>query len=174
MPDEERLAVFLETLSETGHVTKSAAAAGIPRRTVYNWRRDDEGFRQQWDEAAELGTDALVDEAVRRGKDGTLRPVYQRGKEVGTIREFSDTLLIFLLKARRPEYRDTARVQVAGDPVNPIQHEHSGTITIAAKLALFRERYGAADAAGVSRADGGPQPPDPAPAQPPADPLPRT
>jgi len=38
---------------------------------------------------------------MRRAKDGTLRPVYQGGELVGHIREYSDTLGIFLLKSRR-------------------------------------------------------------------------
>ena len=38
---------------------------------------------------------------MRRAKDGNLRPVFQGGELVGHIREFSDTLGIFLLKSRR-------------------------------------------------------------------------
>ena len=55
-----------------------------------------------WAAAVELGCDALEDEAVRRGCEGHLKPVFHRGKEVGAIREYSDVLLIFMLKARRP------------------------------------------------------------------------
>jgi hypothetical protein len=40
---------------------------------------------------------------VRRALVGWKEPVYQGGKEVGTIRKFSDNLLIFLLKGKRPE-----------------------------------------------------------------------
>jgi hypothetical protein len=50
----------------------------------------------------ERGTDALEDEALLRPLEGTLKPVYQGGKKAGTVREFSDTLLIFMLKAPRP------------------------------------------------------------------------
>ena len=36
-----------------------------------------------------------------------MRPVFHQGKEIGSIREYSDTLLIFMLKARRPAtFRD--------------------------------------------------------------------
>jgi hypothetical protein len=34
---------------------------------------------------------------------GTLKPVYQGGKKVGAVREYSDTLLMFLLNGGRPE-----------------------------------------------------------------------
>ena len=46
-------------------------------------------------------------EARRRAVKGTDKPVFQRGEQVGTIREYSDTLLMFLLKANKPEkFRD--------------------------------------------------------------------
>ena len=44
---------------------------------------------------------------------GTLSPVYYKGEVVGHVREFSDTLLMFSLKARRPEvYRESTTVDV--------------------------------------------------------------
>ena len=47
------------------------------------------------------------DEAVRRAHDGVDEPVFYQGKACGVVRKYSDTLLIFLLKGRRPEkYRD--------------------------------------------------------------------
>lgn len=52
-------------------------------------------------------------EAWRRGKTGVLKPVYQGGKKVGSVREYSDTLLIFMLKGTRPEkYRDRQQIDV--------------------------------------------------------------
>src|SRR5262249_4954507 len=50
---------------------------------------------------------AVVAEMRRRALVGWDEPVYQGGKLVGHIRKFSDTLLIFALKAERPEkYRE--------------------------------------------------------------------
>ena len=54
-----------------------------------------------------MGTDALEDEALRRAFHGSERPVFQGKELVGYVRDYSDTLLIFMLKARRPEkYRE--------------------------------------------------------------------
>jgi len=47
--------------------------------------------------------DALEDEAIRRAHDGTMKPVFHGGKKVGEVREYSDKLLIFLLKGCKPE-----------------------------------------------------------------------
>jgi hypothetical protein len=53
--------------------------------------------------ALELGTDALEDEAVRRAYHGNDRPVTFQGKVTDTFKEYSDNLLMFMLKARRPD-----------------------------------------------------------------------
>ena len=54
----------------------------------------------------------LEDEARRRALQGVEKPVFREGRQVGTVTEYSDTLLIFLLKARRPEkFRDRARFE---------------------------------------------------------------
>ena len=46
-------------------------------------------------------------EAARRAYHGVEEPVFHKGEVCGSIRKYSDTLMIFLLKARRPEvYRD--------------------------------------------------------------------
>lgn len=97
-------AEFLAALSANGaNVTKAAATTGISRVEWYRTRREEPDFAKAWEEALEHGTDALEDEAVRRGTEGTLRPVFHQGVECGQVREYSDTLLIFMLKARRPE-----------------------------------------------------------------------
>ena len=109
----KRRAVFLAALAETASVTRACEAAKFPRQCAYDWRRDDADFAAAWDEAVERGTDALEDEAVRRAKDGVAKPVYYHGNRVDTVRDPSDPLLMFLLKARRPEvYRD--QVQITG------------------------------------------------------------
>ncbi len=100
---EKRRAAFLKALAETANVSYACKQSGVPRRTAYQWRTDVPKFAGAWDEAVELGTDALEDEAVRRAHAGTDKPVFYKGAVCGAIREYSDTLLIFMLKARRPE-----------------------------------------------------------------------
>jgi hypothetical protein len=91
--------------------------AGIDRGTHYDWLRKDREYRAQFEAATDQAAQALEDEAVRRAYEGVERPVYQMGKQVGVIREYSDTLLIFLLKGLRPaKYRERYDVVVdAGD-----------------------------------------------------------
>lgn len=106
----ERRAAFLETLAAGQTVSDAAKAAGIARETVYKWRKADPAFAAEWDGAYANGADALVAEARRRAVDGVAEPVYHMGRVVGTTQRYSDTLLIFLMKARAPEqYCDRAR-----------------------------------------------------------------
>lgn len=106
---------FLDALAQTASVTAACEIAGIGRRSVYEWREEDKEFATRWEAALELGTDALEDEAVRRAREGVNKPVFHRGEVCGHVREYSDTLMIFMLKARRPEkFRDNAAVQVTG------------------------------------------------------------
>lgn len=89
--------------------------ANLPRQTVYQWRDANPDFAAAWEEALEHGAEAMEDEARRRGVDGTQKPVYQGGKLVGHVQEYSDTLLIFLLKGRKPEkYRENSHIEHSG------------------------------------------------------------
>lgn len=117
----EKMAEFLEALEKTASVTKSCELSAIARRSVYEWRDDDEEFRAKWDAALELGTDALEDEAIRRAMHGTDKPVYQGGELVGHIREYSDTLTIFMLKARRPDkFKERTAHELTGKDGAPL------------------------------------------------------
>lgn len=119
----EKLAQFLQVLADTANVSAAAKKIRIDRSHMYRLRGEDEEFAAAWDEAVKLGTAALEDEAVRRAKDGTLKPVFYQGVKVGTIREYSDTLLIFLLKARDPDkYADRVKKELSGPGGGPVGH----------------------------------------------------
>ena len=108
---EER---FLKQLAAGGSVTSAARAIGTGRSTVYQWRDDDVNFAKAWDDAIESGTDVMEDEAVRRAVEGVDRPIYYQGAVCGYITEYSDDLLIRMLKARRKDkYSDRQEQHVS-------------------------------------------------------------
>lgn len=113
---EEKRQRFLETLEANGgNITAACKTARYPRRTAYEAREADPVFAKAWDEAVERGIDALEDEALRRANDGTLKPVFYQGSKCGSVREYSDTLLIFMLKAKRPlKFRDNVAIEHSG------------------------------------------------------------
>lgn len=95
--------VFVEQLVKGQTITAAAKASGICRRTAYSWRESDKTFAEAWDDALEIGTEKLETEATRRALEG------------------SDTLLIFLLKARRPKiYRERVSTEVTGPDGQPL------------------------------------------------------
>ena len=95
--------MFLDLLSEGMSVSTACERADIPRRSIYNRRRADQAFRERWDEALDMAADTLEAEADRRGRDGWSEDVYYRGQVVGTRRRYSDRMLIFRLRALKPD-----------------------------------------------------------------------
>lgn len=122
-PDVWRPA-FLARLRASGNVTVAAEAATVDRATVYDARAADAGFAEAWKAALEEAADRLEAEARRRAHDGLLRKKFTaKGEpvidpETGEQyweREYSDVLLMFLLKAARPEkFRDRLDLRHAG------------------------------------------------------------
>jgi hypothetical protein len=86
---------FFKALRNSGNVRIATSMAGISRQVAYHARRNDPHFAAAWEMAMEEATDTL--EAMARHR---------------AMRQ-SDTLMIFLLKANRPEkYTDTARLEL--------------------------------------------------------------
>jgi len=112
--NQEWRTAFLKKLAKTGIVCVSCKSARVDRSTAYRLRKSDAKFKERWDEAIEAAVESMELECRRRAVDGVKKPVYQGGKLVGEITEFSDTLLIFMLKALRPEkYRDRYESKVS-------------------------------------------------------------
>ena len=119
---------FLTALAKSCNVSYACKAARVGRSTVYEWRDADLEFAKAWDEAEQTAVEGLEREAWRRAQDGVKRkiPHYAYGKEVGHSVEtvYSDTLMIFLLKAHAPaKYRETVNMQVSGANGAPIVRE---------------------------------------------------
>ena len=113
--------VFLSALAETGKVPTACQIAGVSHMTPYRRRKSDIDFAQRYEDAENLATKLLEREAWRRASEGVDKPVWYKGEQIGVERQYSDTLLIFLLKARDPakyrdNYQNNVNVQV-GDQV---------------------------------------------------------
>lgn len=121
---------FLACYAQTGNVSHAARLAGLARENHYRWM-EDEDYAETFRYADQHAVDRLEGEAWRRGgTEGLKRYKFtqsgrrqmirceenhpeaeRREDEDGEVwyerhyyeHEYSDTLLIFLLKARRPE-----------------------------------------------------------------------
>ena len=138
----EKEIAFLAALAATCSVTRACEAAGMGRRTAYEWREADPEFAARWEKAKRLGAEALEDEGARRAMEGVDEPVFYKGDECGTVRKYSDTLLIFLLKGAMPEkYRDNSKVELTGANGGPVQiSDTERAAKIAAILAAAKAR----------------------------------
>jgi hypothetical protein len=136
---------FLAAYAKIGTLSGAAEAAKIARRNHSNWMKDAE-YAADFAAAEERAIETLEAEARRRAERGVEEPViYQgqlqfepkrdrygrtvkdlEGKVVYsttplTVRKPSDILLMFLLKAKRPDvYRDNAAVQMTGPGGEPL------------------------------------------------------
>ncbi len=118
---QRKQSAFLVAFTEHATVAAAAAAAHVGRRTHYNWLQADEAYAARFKDVEEGVTEALEAEARRRAQCGVDEPVHYQGKRVDTIRRYSDTLLIFLLKARRPEmYRERVDHSLTGPNGGPL------------------------------------------------------
>lgn len=92
---------FIDLLISSGSVSLAARGSGVSRATVYNYRKSSAQFAARWDEALDEGLELLEAEAWSRA------------------RKQSDTLLIFLLKANRPDkYQDRFKIAMDVNIVN--------------------------------------------------------
>lgn len=152
MTDEERLqaqVTFLEEFAKQANVTKACEIAGIHRSLVYQWLQADENFMLGWAESEQRANDVLRAEAYRRAVDGTEEPIVSMGKVVRdettgsmlTVKKYDTPLLLTLMRARMPEYRDSRQVTV--DSTVNVNTSHQLTIDTrgmsAEELAAIRQ-----------------------------------
>lgn len=114
---------FLDAVGSGWSVTAAAERAGFSRQRFYELRDEDESFAVEWTQADERGTQVLEDELRKRAVEGWDEDTFDGdGMLQRRVRRYSPALLIFLLKAKRPDvYRDNATVQVTGADGGPVQ-----------------------------------------------------
>ena len=125
---------FLKSFEELGNISKAAQLAGINRREHYFWINGDPEYAKAFENSEKIAADTLESEGYRRALEGVDEPVVYQGnftypldkngipdksKSPISIRKYSDTLLIFLLKGARPDkYKD--RHELGGPGGGPI------------------------------------------------------
>lgn len=127
---------FLNRLAETGQVTRSCVEVGWDRVQAYRVKGRDPVFAEAWTDALEMFADRLEVEATRRAVDGTDKGVWHQGVLVGTERQYSDSLLALMLKAKRKrEYGDASKIELTGADGGPVKTEETPT-AIGRKIAF--------------------------------------
>jgi len=141
---------FLEELSKCGNVTASCEAVGVNRVTAYRRQEANEAFAAAWEEAVDKGVEGLIDEAKRRAYKGVPEPVgFYQGEPGAIVQRYSDSLLMFLVKARRPEYKDRVALEHTGSGGGPIRTEVKVELTASERIDRAAEAFSAAAKAGL-------------------------
>lgn len=106
-PPADWQARFFASLRLYGNISYAAKAAKVTRTYVHDLKKTDVEFAALWADALDEAADALEKAAWQRATKGVkkTKSFYHQGERVGedVITEYSDTLLMFLLKATRPE-----------------------------------------------------------------------
>ena len=120
---------WLEAFRKIGVIGQACEAVKVSREQIRDWRKEDPDFKKKFEEGNIHITEMLERSALNRAIAGTPRPIYQGGKKVGEERVLSDTLAIFLLKARDPKkYRNWYNKQIDVRFIQAIVDEFSKVI----------------------------------------------
>ncbi len=140
LPTRERFGNMLNHLMEHGDIEAACREADISPKAARLYRRQNPQAEDAFREALDIGTDAIEAELHRRAVTGILEPIFYKGRRVNTVRKKSDVLLMFLLKKRRPEYRDNYQQVEADEDATAIE---SPAEKIASRLDQLARRRGA-------------------------------
>ena len=100
-----RQRAFLRALSETGDVRQACELVRISNAAAYKMREKYPSFAAAWDRALVLAPATLEQAAFERAVEGIEEPVFHAGKQVGTRRRYSDSLMRELLATRERKER---------------------------------------------------------------------
>jgi hypothetical protein len=111
---EKKSAFIAALVASGGSVARACQAIEIARLTAYRLRDEDPEFAAAWVKAKQAGLEALEDEALRRAYEGTDEAITYQGVITDTVKRYSDTLAIFLLKGGMPDkYKERGSYEVA-------------------------------------------------------------
>lgn len=120
---DSRQLKYIAALSVTGKKTLSQQIAGISQFLTSKWRNGGKNkydmefaglFRKLEEWANDLYDDLLLNEVDRRAVEGVKEDVYYQGEKIGEKMKYSDSLLMFRVKGRLPEYRESGGISING------------------------------------------------------------
>jgi hypothetical protein len=139
-------AAFLSAYAATGVISSAAKSASVARSQHYAWLRDDPEYAEAFKQAHEEAIETLEAEVRQRALTGSQRPYVYQGEQVYELKldengkpvkenganvhdytkpvmitEPSDTLLMFLVKRHKPEYREAHKIEHSGPGGAPLE-----------------------------------------------------
>ena len=147
MPFGPKISAFLAAIRVMPNVTRAARAAKIHKSQHYFKLKSSPEYAAAFQEALQMGYDALSDVAVTRATDGWEELVVYQGKialqedlSTGkvvpvTVRRIDNQLLRFILERRHPEYRERVEESAAVDIHMLIENLNAGRQRVAEEKA---------------------------------------
>lgn len=114
--------VFLEKLAEECNVTAACTAANISRSTAYDHKNTNPRFAQLWADSIASAGDQLRSAAYQLAK-GKF-PIYNEKGEITGYLNPNPVVLLRLLQAHDPAYRDVSRAELTGKDGDPIKTQN--------------------------------------------------
>lgn len=115
--------VFLQQVAKYGNKTAAAAFIRLSVYQVDEYRREHPEFEVEERRALGLHQRTIEEAIHKRGVEGWDEPRFNQSGQVGTIRRYSDPLLIAYARRHIPEYREG---DVTTSNVNGVvEHKHS-------------------------------------------------
>ncbi len=108
-------ASFLRAYARLGTIRNAARVIGFTRRCLVDALNSRPDFRLAFEDAKQEFIERMEDESIRRAVKGINRGIYYQGVRVAVEKEFSDSLMQFLLKGNAPhKYRERIDQRVTG------------------------------------------------------------
>jgi hypothetical protein len=100
---------FIKILHQSGcSVRQACRASGLGRVEMAALRTRIPKFDQAYHDVFEDVTDKLEEAGIKRAVEGVKEDVYYQGEKCGDRTNYSDSILLAMLKSRRPEVYDRA------------------------------------------------------------------
>jgi hypothetical protein len=114
--DQDMKDAMVEMLKEIPVIAKVCKTVGVGYDAFHKARKKDPEFDAAVKEALDIGWDLTEAEAHRRAVRGVREDIFFKGEKIGEKRLYSDSLLKFLLKGRKPKrYNPGVHVRVDDD-----------------------------------------------------------
>lgn len=103
-----------------GRIFGAARACGMNASSHYHWIKDFPVYAEAFALAKQYAADNLLDHATRRAADGVDEMIFYKGEPCGVKTNYSDSLMIMLLKGEFPEKYADRNISRIGNLANEV------------------------------------------------------
>lgn len=110
---------FLKAYTEELTIAGAIRVTGVDHTAHHYWMRSHGVYKRLFEDLREFVVEALEGEAFRRSYHGVTEAVFYQGEVCGSKTNYSDTLLMFLLRAANPDkYRERSTMDLNVKPID--------------------------------------------------------